>query len=666
MVDNLSSRLKYSFQGLMLGLLTSALFGCTTTSSQRSEQLSQALQEQNCNKLKSLTEDKSTAGHDFVQLQYTLKCDLTFKYTLRNPQWYQPLVLEIQKQKAASTPNLDDDLQYWYDTAKSSRNKKEKEELYQKVISWGGEDPLTLKAQDELYALSPRLSPQADTFDKLILAQDYRDAIENKKALEIINTLLKEKIDLSTHLKALELKRQVLRSLQNKKEIVTTTKEILDLHQKEFKQNKKQNAADYLKSSLLHGRAVWTENNPTQAREIFKAAATELKGLQNLGELYWVLGKLEDEQKNTARAREYFTLALNEPENTFTARALWSAGWLEYKEKNYTQAREWLRKLSEKDQEDHRAKFWAARALKNIENNEELLKKELSAIIEQDPLGYYGVLARRELKQTYTPITIANNNIDFSVLKNWISAQDYEDLLVLLDLAPNDVKKLALEDLHQNKVPAQNIEAQFKFGKLYAKAKLYLPLIAMIQKLPAYERQVLLQAHPELIFPTDYLSLVKKEAEKNNIPTEFPLSIIRQESTFNPEARSPVDALGLMQMMPALAQKNASRVGVTYTTPFDLFKPEVNIPLGVDELSQLLKRYKGSYILASAGYNASPKAIAGWIEQRHRTDALEFIEEVGYDETRTYIKLMLRNFIIYRQLTTKEPFLFPEELLKVL
>ena len=98
----------------------------------------------------------------------------------------------------------------------------------------------------------------------------------------------------------------------------------------------------------------------------------------------------------------------------------------------------------------------------------------------------------------------------------------------------------------------------------------------------------------------------------------------------------------------------------------DLYKPEVNIPLGAFELKSLMKKYDNQYILAVAGYNANDSAIRGWLKTRFRNDSVEFIEEVPYEETRTYIKLTMRNYVFYQRLLSPGVSIkFPEDLLKL-
>lgn len=204
----------------------------------------------------------------------------------------------------------------------------------------------------------------------------------------------------------------------------------------------------------------------------------------------------------------------------------------------------------------------------------------------------------------------------------------------------------------------------FALLKAYARAGLYLPLFATIGKIEKSQREALLLNHPELLFPMDYAATIKHEAARQAIPAELVFSIIRQESAFDPNARSFADAMGLMQVLPTQAKVVAKELGLEFRGHDDLYRPELNIPVGAKMLRQGLDRYDGNFILAIASYNANDRAIKGWLKSRFREDPAEFIEEIAYEETRTYVKLVLRNYIFYKRLANPETALtFPPECL---
>ncbi len=156
----------------------------------------------------------------------------------------------------------------------------------------------------------------------------------------------------------------------------------------------------------------------------------------------------------------------------------------------------------------------------------------------------------------------------------------------------------------------------------------------------------------EFIYPRVFEGDIKKRAEERKLDPWVVSSVIRQESAFDPRARSHVDALGLMQLLPSTALKEAKILGKKDFKPEDLYEPRVAIDLGSNHLSRLLKIFGSSYICAFAAYNAGLPPLKNWIGT-HSGQSLTFIEKIPYKETRDYVKKLLRNYIMYRRLYEK-------------
>lgn len=203
--------------------------------------------------------------------------------------------------------------------------------------------------------------------------------------------------------------------------------------------------------------------------------------------------------------------------------------------------------------------------------------------------------------------------------------------------------------------------------KVYAKAGLYQPLFQKITQLPPATKSKLLNQHPDLLFPMKFMEPIRKASKKFNVSTELILSIIRQESSFDPNARSIADALGLMQVIPQVADQQAGKTGIKVSHHEDLYKPEINVPVGASLLADLQKKYQDQFILVAAAYNANEKSIQTWLETRLGEDPLEFIEDIPFEETRGYVKLVLRNFIFYSRLNQpNQSMKFPRNCLETL
>lgn len=132
------------------------------------------------------------------------------------------------------------------------------------------------------------------------------------------------------------------------------------------------------------------------------------------------------------------------------------------------------------------------------------------------------------------------------------------------------------------------------------------------------------------------------------------LAISRQESNFDPTARSVAGARGLMQLMPATARGLAKRSKISYAEK-RLTEPAYNMRLGSQFLASLVDSFDGSYILAAAAYNAGPSRPRQWIRQfgdprDPNVDPIDWIEQIPFAETRSYVQRVMENVMVYRAL----------------
>ncbi len=130
----------------------------------------------------------------------------------------------------------------------------------------------------------------------------------------------------------------------------------------------------------------------------------------------------------------------------------------------------------------------------------------------------------------------------------------------------------------------------------------------------------------------------------------FVLGVTRQESSFDPKARSGAGARGMMQLMPSTAQVIARRIGAGGG---DLDDPDYNMRIGSAYLGQLVDQFGGSYVMAAAAYNAGPGRPPQWAAEcgdprSSSADPLEFIECIPFSETRDYVMRVMEATQVYR------------------
>ncbi len=157
-----------------------------------------------------------------------------------------------------------------------------------------------------------------------------------------------------------------------------------------------------------------------------------------------------------------------------------------------------------------------------------------------------------------------------------------------------------------------------------------------------------------LRYPRPYAAAVAAASELADVPADWILGVMRQESLYRKDAVSRADARGLMQMLPATATAVARRWHLPPPHKDSLFDPSVAVPLGAAYLRELLNRYEGRLDLTLAAYNAGPVSVARWLPPKSM-DADIWIENIPYGETRNYVQHILEHIVAFASVRDAEP-----------
>jgi len=157
-----------------------------------------------------------------------------------------------------------------------------------------------------------------------------------------------------------------------------------------------------------------------------------------------------------------------------------------------------------------------------------------------------------------------------------------------------------------------------------------------------------------LRYPTHYRDVLSKQAQIRNIDESLVFGLVRQESRFLAEAKSPVGAAGLMQLLPSTARWVAKKIGMKGFKLSRVSRPEVNAALGAFYLRHVLDGFNGNPVLASAAYNAGPGRARRWCDSRPIEGAI-YIETIPFPETRQYVKKVMANTVYYAAVLGGEP-----------
>jgi soluble lytic murein transglycosylase len=366
--------------------------------------------------------------------------------------------------------------------------------------------------------------------------------------------------------------------------------------------------------------------------------------------------------KNFEKSNRIFTMAHKITEGPDKKEVLFSLLWPFIVKKDFENGSDFIRKnrmLEQFNELPPKIQFWITYCLHK--NKEVILSKGLyKKIIRDFPVNYYAILSLKYLKQIiadvdgkmlFRPISMEELK---SQLRPYMLSADLtkiiKRLIVWLEVGQVKFYQQELKNLLNHKAFASN--------DLF-KSSLVFNLIGLLNHKQEYlqafklafwsmENDLLKFSTPTLkaIFPFAYVKKIKNI--DGSIDPLIVLSLIRQESAFNPWARSSAGARGLMQLMPGTANQVAKK----RIKKRKLHKPDLNLELGINYLKKLLDKYDGNLIYTLAAYNAGERRVRDWKGKYFTSnDPLIMVESIPFKETRQYIKLIYRNIFFYRYLT---------------
>lgn len=568
---------------------------------------------------------------------------------------------------------------------KTSRDRARRlEDALKALVESGADSVQAIEIQTKLVELAPRyakLYPNVGRQpDPLIVAADLRQARRFTEARGLFLSVAADtKRPVADRLRALDGIRMSYKLERDFPAMLEASERWLKfarakLLQPGLKKRDPVALQSYLDIALQHARAVWTEHRPQEASRLLLETEKKLAPFIAVHESVLVRSRIEEE----AGRYESMAKLLGEinvealPDKASKTKVLWYRAW------NLRRLSRWpdvIQALEQVQIHDDsltalaRYKFWLANAYRK-QGDGERAQSILADLTETNPFSYYGVLAFRELGRPlpslhaktpppYNPRSRSSLPDRVRVPADWFVA------LGETAVARKFVDSFPLYSLW--KVHGTRGEKE-DYLSMLARLEHYLALNRRLDELSEEERKGFLLGRPDLSFPTPYRDTIMREAEQRGVEPSLIYSIIRQESSFNPMARSPADAFGLMQLIPEMASAAKQAAGldaIEILSHEDLYDPNTNIRLGTAFIRQLLDRHGGRFVPAVAAYNASDAAIRGWMKSRYRGDALEFIEDIPYEETRLYVRLVLRNFVTYKRLLQTADVVFPETTLSL-
>ncbi len=333
----------------------------------------------------------------------------------------------------------------------------------------------------------------------------------------------------------------------------------------------------------------------------------------------------------------WVTAATRYPTTGFGQRAAFQAAIIAFLDRDYaTAAQEFDRISTSSSGEALAARYWAGRAW-SARGDSAAAHQRWNDVARRAPDSYYALLVSRRLGTTFWPSmgrpdTSAPGALPAELLR----------ARALTDLGMRVEARFELDAFERS--AAGTTSSLRTAARALADGNWHARSVRLAQRASA-DRQVI-----DLLHPLPYRETLRHEAAGANLDPMLVAALIRQESLFDPEARSIADARGLMQVIPPLGAQLAKQAGLPDWDVVLLYQPDVNLAFGIEHLADAFKSLEWPE-RALAAYNAGTHRVARWRSIRGVDDDPEiFVERIPYVETRDYVRKVLRNQAVYTAL----------------
>ena len=347
------------------------------------------------------------------------------------------------------------------------------------------------------------------------------------------------------------------------------------------------------------------------------------------------------------------------PRSSDAELAHWRLAWINYRMGNFERAGKMFDEQISRygGQMLSDALYWRGRELEEHENAYALAKAYYMALVRGYRNYYFAGLAKERLAQ------LSQYPDEQVSLLNGIHAHT---ATVLTDQVPDDnihvVKARLLGNAGLNEYIGQEIRAgagdeqwaPWAEIQIYAQADQPYRALQVAKRVTTSYYTVPVDSIPmslwNVLFPKPYWSAFQQRSAENGLDSYLVLSLVRQESEFNPSVVSYANAYGLMQLLPVTGKQMARKAGMPGFSTNELLDPQVNIRLGCLYVRDMVDHFHGHVEYALAAYNAGDNRVDEWLSKGNFRDVPEFVESIPFAQTHDYVQAILRNEAMYKRL----------------
>ena len=417
--------------------------------------------------------------------------------------------------------------------------------------------------------------------------------------------------------------------------------------------NKEQEKLTLLKGIELNSSTVSEKDvNNAIDRLIAISGANKIQVLQDLYSKYpkahshpTIIFKLAEASNSIRAIKLYESISNDYPNSIWASNALWEIFWDNYQESRFKTCEKLAKKhisLYHQTQDSPRIAYWYGKTLLKNRKNQQA-REVFYDVIHEFPLSYYAFLSARQLKASKANKMIVKKPITNYDRKN-LNKIIFKDK-TLLELANTNDWEL-IDDL---KIDDEFIKSWVTYQKENYPMAINIARdeVIKINEIKSKENEYITFSDQmlKMIYPIFHENIINEYAHLYKQSPYLFLSLVREESHFNKNAKSSAGAVGLSQLM----QPTASFIEKKPVSKETLLDEKENIRIGLKYFTYLMNNFKGNEYLAILAYNAGPGSVNKWLnDSKIKSDEIDiFVENIPYLETKNYIKKIISSYWVY-------------------
>ncbi|MCM0083457.1 transglycosylase SLT domain-containing protein [Geomonas sp. Red32] len=382
------------------------------------------------------------------------------------------------------------------------------------------------------------------------------------------------------------------------------------------------------------GKALDKAGKTDEAYQVFMKLAEVPRSTTVADDALLEAAYLKRFQKKWGEAQQLFKRYLDTYPAQRTPAVIWETAWTSYLSRDYKAAAGFFRQLAERDETREKALYWLGKSL-TATGDGKGAESAYSTLASEYPFGYYALICNRMCPISAFPQPPRNLADSLAMPAGY----EREKALISFGLFDEAGRELSAKKGKNTLVLARLYLEMGNYNGAYHLISRERPKRSLSESGQMWG----------LFYPLAYLDEVTHQASANSIPDTLVWAVMRTESNYFPGALSPVGAVGLMQIMPATAERISRGDGSRLT------RPDLNIRLGAKHLRSLLASYNGNMTLAIAAYNAGSGNVNRWQKSLGDLPQDEFVESIPFRETREYVKKVATAMEIYKRLYRLQP-----------